>query len=299
MYAQSKLAFARAWALRDGLDEAHRAAIESYVPETLDLAEVLVEVLFEAREGWVLKRALGRVGDQVFVGMLTSQAYWRGLVEELAALRSSRSGGEREAWVAQRVVRQRPVPTPFGERFVTLGAYVLDGRFTGTSPDHPRFPCLARRALRPRLRRRHWLAERSRNMNRIVASRPSPSSRPPAPSAPLRRRSTRGAPTRRRRQRAAPPRRRRGDPGLHLPSTSPWSRYEKLTLLTYLADVPVDATMPEVGGLAVVRQAEEAAARVAAAGVPKGTLWVVDLRGAASVAFGATLSQRLAGRWRP
>ena len=92
MYAQSKLAFARAWALRDGLGEAHRAALERYVPETLDLADLPAERLLEEREGWVLKRALGRVGDQVFVGMLTSQAYWKGLVEELAALRAPAVG---------------------------------------------------------------------------------------------------------------------------------------------------------------------------------------------------------------
>jgi hypothetical protein len=135
MYAQSKLAFARAWALRDGLGETHRSAIERWVPETLELGELPVEALLDDREGWVLKRALGRVGDQVFVGMLTSQPYWKGLVEELAALRSAGAAGSagvaREAWIAQRLVRQRPIPTPFGDRFVTLGAYVLDGRFAG------------------------------------------------------------------------------------------------------------------------------------------------------------------------
>jgi hypothetical protein len=77
----------------------------------------------------------------------------------------------------------------------------------------------------------------------------------------------------------------------HLPPTSPWSRYEKLTLLTYLADTPVSATMPDIDSLDVVRRAQLAAARVAAADVPADTMWVVDLRGAASVAFGATLSQ--------
>jgi glutathionylspermidine synthase len=139
MYAQSKLAFARAWALRGSLGEAHRAALERHTPETVDLADVPPAQLLEERERWVLKRALGRVGDQVFVGTLTSQAYWKGLVEELAAARSGpgpspSEGGaapEREAWIAQRLVRQRPIPTPFGDRFVTLGAYVLDGRFTG------------------------------------------------------------------------------------------------------------------------------------------------------------------------
>jgi hypothetical protein len=135
MYAQSKLAFARAWALRRTLAEPHGAAIERWVPETLELGELPAGRLLDEREGWVLKRALGRVGDQVFVGMLTSQAYWRGLVEELAALRNAGATGsagvEREAWIAQRLVRQRPIPTPFGDRFVTLGAYVLNGRFAG------------------------------------------------------------------------------------------------------------------------------------------------------------------------
>ena len=135
MYAQSKLAFARAWALREGLGEQDRAALEAFTPETVDVADVPAEQLIAEREHWVLKRALGRVGDQVFVGMLTSQAYWKGLVDELAALHAAGSTGsagvEREAWIAQRLVRQRPIPTPFGPRFVTLGAYVLDGRFVG------------------------------------------------------------------------------------------------------------------------------------------------------------------------
>jgi glutathionylspermidine synthase len=135
MYAQSKLAFARAWALRERLGEPHRDALERWTPETVDLADLPLSRLLEEREQWVLKRALGRVGDQVFVGMLTSQAYWKGLVEELATLRGAGSVGsggvEREAWVAQRLVRQRAVPTPFGDRFVTLGAYVLGGRFAG------------------------------------------------------------------------------------------------------------------------------------------------------------------------
>jgi hypothetical protein len=134
MYAQSKLSFARAWALRDSLGEPHRTALERFTPETVDLADVPVAQLIEERERWVLKRALGRVGDQVFVGMLTSPAYWKGLVDELSALRAAPPvppAREREAWIAQRLVRQQPIPTPFGDRFVTLGAYVLDGRFAG------------------------------------------------------------------------------------------------------------------------------------------------------------------------
>jgi hypothetical protein len=76
-----------------------------------------------------------------------------------------------------------------------------------------------------------------------------------------------------------------------LPPTSPWARYEKLTLLTYLADAPVTAQMPDVGGIPVVQLATLAARRLASTGVPADTMWIIDLRGAASVAFGATLSQ--------
>jgi glutathionylspermidine synthase len=128
MYTQSKLSFARAWALRAELAPAHRAAIERHLPETHDLTDLAPADLIADREGWVLKRALGRVGDQVFVGMLTSADYWRGLVDELFGL-AAQPGAE--AWIAQRLVRQRPIPTPFGPRFATLGAYVLDGRFVG------------------------------------------------------------------------------------------------------------------------------------------------------------------------
>jgi len=84
-----------------------------------------------------------------------------------------------------------------------------------------------------------------------------------------------------------------------LPPQSPWSRYEKLTLLTYLADTPVVASMPDVGGLDVVHRAQDAAASLAMLGLPEGTLWIVDLRGAASVAFGATLSRMSSARIAP
>jgi hypothetical protein len=76
-----------------------------------------------------------------------------------------------------------------------------------------------------------------------------------------------------------------------LPTSNRWSRYEKLTLLSYLADTPVVARMPDVRQLNAVHSAEVAAARLGAVGVPLDTMWVVDLRGAASVAFGAMLSQ--------
>ncbi len=74
-------------------------------------------------------------------------------------------------------------------------------------------------------------------------------------------------------------------------SDSPWAPYEKSTLLGALnAGRPL--ILPDVRRLEVVQYAIEAASTVAAAGLPSDTMWVVDLRGAASVAFAATLSRR-------
>jgi glutathionylspermidine synthase len=116
IFAQSKLAFARAW-------ESSRPAC---IPETHALLDLDRRALVEDREGWVVKRAMGRVGDEVFVGTLFGELEWGPLVDHARALAS-----HGEAWIAQRFVPQRPVPTPWGDRLVTLGVYVADGRFAG------------------------------------------------------------------------------------------------------------------------------------------------------------------------
>ena len=116
IYTQSKLAFARTW----------RDAPCEYLPETHDLLDVPRDDLLRERGGWVVKRAMGRVGDEVFVGELFRDDDWGVAVD---GARELAGGGE--SWVAQRFVRQRRVPTPWGDRFLTLGAYVQDGRFAG------------------------------------------------------------------------------------------------------------------------------------------------------------------------
>ncbi|HEX8793082.1 MAG TPA: hypothetical protein VF765_19190, partial [Polyangiaceae bacterium] len=117
IFAQSKLAFARAWA-HGGTSEA--------IPDTHELTETDRDAIVGARAAWVVKRSMGRVGDQVFVGDLFRDDEWGPVVDHARACAAK---GER--WIAQRFVRQRPLPTPWGDRFVTLGAYVLDGRFAG------------------------------------------------------------------------------------------------------------------------------------------------------------------------
>jgi glutathionylspermidine synthase len=119
-FTQSKLAFARAWTRAAG-DGRLR-----HLPETFAVGDVARDALVAARSDWVVKRAMGRVGDEVYVGVLCADDEWAQVVD---AVRALASGGE--PWVAQRFVRQSPVPTPWGSRFVTLGAYVMDGRFVG------------------------------------------------------------------------------------------------------------------------------------------------------------------------
>jgi hypothetical protein len=79
-----------------------------------------------------------------------------------------------------------------------------------------------------------------------------------------------------------------------LPAFSPWAPYVKLTLLSALDNQEQQGSIPDVDSLTSVTRARAAASAIAAAGLPKNAMWVVDMRGAASVAFGATLSQRSA-----
>jgi hypothetical protein len=76
-----------------------------------------------------------------------------------------------------------------------------------------------------------------------------------------------------------------------LPPGNPWAPYQKTTLLMTLDPDARAGTLPDVEQLEVVASARRAASVVAADGLPEGTMWLVDLRGPASVAFGATLSR--------
>lgn len=119
-HAQSKLAMARAHAL----EPAEAAAI---FPETWALADVPDPgALVGDRAAWVVKRDLSRVGDHVLVGAEMTDA---SLAAALAEVREAEEDGE--VWIAQRFVPQRPVPTPWGPRWLTLGVYVFDGRAAG------------------------------------------------------------------------------------------------------------------------------------------------------------------------
>lgn len=125
IFAQSKLAFARAHTLADTLAPAERAALR-FLPRTCALPDLSDEQLLAEQQHWVLKRALGRVGEEVFVGPLLLPEDW---ARALTLARTDYQNGE--VWVAQSFVPQRPVQSPYGPLLVTLGVYLLNGRFCG------------------------------------------------------------------------------------------------------------------------------------------------------------------------
>jgi glutathionylspermidine synthase len=123
IYAQSK----HALSLLDAVPQPVRARATPHIAETFAFQEVPVRDLFRNRGDWVVKRALGRVGDEVFVGSLHSKEEWSHILHDVEELVTRK----REAWIAQRFVDQGFVSTPWGPRLVTLGAYLRNGVFKG------------------------------------------------------------------------------------------------------------------------------------------------------------------------
>ncbi len=76
-----------------------------------------------------------------------------------------------------------------------------------------------------------------------------------------------------------------------LAPTDSWAPYQKLTLVSALDTGATIGSLPDVRALDVVNTASAAGERVGAR-LPARTAWIVDLRGAASVAFGSSLSTR-------
>lgn len=75
-----------------------------------------------------------------------------------------------------------------------------------------------------------------------------------------------------------------------LPPDDPFARYHKQTLLAALSGDATVADLPDVRALPLVQRAERLGEALGAGGLPRDTLWLVDLRGAASVALGNALS---------
>lgn len=76
-----------------------------------------------------------------------------------------------------------------------------------------------------------------------------------------------------------------------LPAGNPWAPYQKATLTTSIKEMLPGTELPDIAQLDVLGAARDGARRVANAGLPPDTMLIVDLRGAASVVFGAELSR--------
>lgn len=125
IYSQSKQAFARAHALQADDENFPRDDLR-YLPRTSALSELNPDDLLVTPARWVLKRALGRVGEEVFVGSLLSPADWE---RALALATADLARGE--VWVVQEFVPQQRIDSPYGPLLVTLGVYLLNGSFAG------------------------------------------------------------------------------------------------------------------------------------------------------------------------
>lgn len=78
-----------------------------------------------------------------------------------------------------------------------------------------------------------------------------------------------------------------------LPRDDPWATYCKYTLMASLGETARQAFLPDVETLVAVQRARDAGQGLGDAGLPPRTAWIVDLRGAASVAFGAAVTGSL------
>lgn len=147
---------------RLGLDlPAWRAAL----PETRDPHDRRVDV----RSGeWVLKPALGRVGEDVGLPGVTPPRAWAAIVRA-AERRPAR-------WIAQRAFRTSAIETPLGAMYPCVGVFVIDGRAAGLYGRIARTPLVDGAALEAAVlideratqdgverggRREGWMSERS------------------------------------------------------------------------------------------------------------------------------------------
>jgi glutathionylspermidine synthase len=90
-----------------------------FLPETRDPREVP----WKKDGGWVLKPALGRVGDGIGLAGVTPEKEWKQIRREL------RFGGRR--WAAQRRFEAVPMKVAGESYYPCVGVYTIDGRAAG------------------------------------------------------------------------------------------------------------------------------------------------------------------------
>lgn len=82
-----------------------------------------VEAAWQRDDAWVLKPALGRVGESIAIRGVTPEKAWGHIAREAAR--------RPHEWVAQRRFAARPVATCEGLRYPVLGVFTIDGCAAG------------------------------------------------------------------------------------------------------------------------------------------------------------------------
>lgn len=119
---QSKTMFAL-WREEAYLDPQDRDLLDRHIPHTEPFAVARYDAYREERERWVLKRAFGRMGDNVIIGATQTPTRW---AEALAD--AIREPGE---WCVQERFAVVPVSFEAGPLYPALGVFLINGRFAG------------------------------------------------------------------------------------------------------------------------------------------------------------------------
>jgi glutathionylspermidine synthase len=91
----------------------------SLLPKTIELSEIKIP----PDDTWVLKPALGRVGERVGIPGVTTESDLQKIVRE--ARRNP------QQWVAQKRFEILPMMTPGGQRFPCIGVFAIGGKAAG------------------------------------------------------------------------------------------------------------------------------------------------------------------------
>ena len=92
------------------------------LPETVTIQHA-DRAVFDHDEGWVVKPALGRVGEGVGACDLVSTKKWQNIVRAIRR--------RPQDWVAQRRFQAVPMQTDDGPLYPCIGVYTVDGRTAG------------------------------------------------------------------------------------------------------------------------------------------------------------------------
>lgn len=130
LLAQSKRSFA-VWQNSHPLESGDQWLCDTYLPHTENYDKSQNIRYKDERERWVLKRAFGRMGDEVVIGALTPEKEW-----EKALTVADRRPHE---YCMQERFLVEPLQFESGQMYPTIGAYTVDGRFAGYySRVHPK-----------------------------------------------------------------------------------------------------------------------------------------------------------------